>query len=125
MYLHLHQRSRIKHTLFWELIRIHCGRFKADDIWFLYSNNEFDNRELRLGTCPVCGNYVGELVEHRKADGRIFHSTFTKRKLDRLIKVEKKNIDYTSKDCHKQNSKKKLLAGFMELIQYLKIEMTY
>lgn len=96
---------------------LHCGKFKPDDIWFLDNNEDYEQRELRLGICPQCQAQVGELVQTRKIDGLRTLERVTKRKLVRLMDIEKQYINYTSQECNKNKFKKKLQGGCMGLIQ--------
>ena len=79
---------------------LHCGKFKASDIWFLDDTSDYEQRELRLGVCPQCQKQVGELVQTRKFDGHRVCERATRRKLQRMIEQEKLNITYTSQQCN-------------------------
>jgi len=43
----------------------HCCEFEAYDIWYLKDTDEFSNRVLYFGTCPICNKYVAKLVQRR------------------------------------------------------------
>ena len=104
-------------TFLGEVVLIHCGKFRPNDIWFLDDNDLFEQRELRLGTCPQCGKEVGELCERRKLDGKLFYERVSGRKLDWLKKKEQNFITYTAQDCNRYRFKKKVQGGCMGLIQ--------
>lgn len=44
----------------------HCCKFNAFDIWYLKDTEEYTNRTLFIGTCPICGKHVIELIQLRK-----------------------------------------------------------
>lgn len=96
---------------------IHCCKFNADDIWFLFDLPDFERRELRIGICPKCQHKVAELIETRKTDGKVFYQVATRRKAERLIAQEKVRVLYTAQDVNRNNYKKKLSGGCMGLIQ--------
>lgn len=99
------------------IVGIHCGKFRATNIWFLCSNKDYDDRRLQLGICPQCKKEVGELFETRKSDGFVRSVRLVGKKLDRLKEQEKDNIQYTSQQVNLAGYKKKLSGGCMGLIQ--------
>lgn len=89
---------------------IHCGnKIRADEIWFLFKNNEFTNRRLEMAICPMCDNQIARLVETRITDGKVFDTVCSKRKAKRLINEHKNEVDFSSLDLPKQ---RKVLYGF-------------
>ena len=91
--------------------RQHCIKFKAKDIWFLFSAKDFVYRKLFIGVCPQCKKDVAELTEVRRIDGKIFSKNYTDKKFSKLIAEEKNNIDYKISDFNKKS--KKNLYGFI------------
>ena len=80
----------------------HCHRnFSSFEIWFLHNNKDFTKRKLYLGTCPVCGSCIVELVETRKFDGAFFRKTFYKKEAEKIIQKLITQVDYTNKDIKK------------------------
>ena len=104
---------------------IHCCKFSADDIWFLFDLPDFERRELRIGICPKCQHKVAELIETRKTDGKVFYQVATRRKAERLIAQERGRISYTAQDVNRNNYKKKLSGGCMGLIQQSRRAIRY
>ena len=43
----------------------HCCEFDAFDIWYLKDNEEFSNRTLFIGDCPICGKHVCVLSQRK------------------------------------------------------------
>ena len=43
----------------------HCCEFNAFDIWYLKDNEEFSNRTLYFGNCPICGKHVSFLIQRK------------------------------------------------------------
>ena len=41
----------------------HCCNFEANDIWYLKDTEEFSNRVLLIGNCPICGKHLCELYQ--------------------------------------------------------------
>jgi len=81
---------------------IHCNRkFNSVEVWFLRDNQDFTNRKLFLGTCPICGCDVVSLVEKRKADGVIFRQKEYKKNALKIIAQSIKQVEYTNKDIIK------------------------
>jgi hypothetical protein len=85
-------------------------KFRPDVIWFLREKGLFTNRRLEIGNCPNCQRQVVRFVETRVTDGKVFDDTFKKRKADKCIKENEKDILYTSLDS--VQSGKKTLFGF-------------
>lgn len=81
---------------------IHCNRkFSSCETWFLYNNRDFIKRKLYLGTCPICGACIVELVETRKYDGALFRKTIYKKEAEKVIQRLIKEVEYTSQDVKK------------------------
>jgi len=57
------------------LLLKHCREFKEYDIWFLNNTQQFQDRKLFLGRCPICLKDVARLDETRISDGRIFRDS--------------------------------------------------
>jgi len=43
----------------------HCCNFDASDIWYLNDNEDYTNRTLFIGVCPICGKNVCELSQRK------------------------------------------------------------
>lgn len=41
----------------------HCCEFDAYDIWYLKDSDEFSNRALFIGDCPICNKHVAILTQ--------------------------------------------------------------
>ena len=82
---------------------------RPEEIQFLYSNTIFTHRKLEIGHCPKCGKLLARLVEKRVTDGKIFETTYSKSKAQRLINECKDEIEYSSLDVPKT---RKVLHGF-------------
>ena len=41
----------------------HCCEFDAFDVWYLKDNEDFCNRTLFIGNCPICKKHVAELEQ--------------------------------------------------------------
>lgn len=41
----------------------HCCKFDAFDIWYLKDSNDYTNRTLFIGICPICNKQVIELIQ--------------------------------------------------------------
>lgn len=50
----------------------HCREFKEYDIWYLCNTDQFQDRKLYLGRCPVCLKDIARLDETRISDGKTF-----------------------------------------------------
>lgn len=46
------------------------------DTWFLCETNQFKNRKLLIGKCPVCQKNIAKLIETRIIDEKVFVQTF-------------------------------------------------
>ena len=44
----------------------HCCKFDAFDIWYLKESDEFSDRTLFIGDCPICHKHVIELIQRNK-----------------------------------------------------------
>ena len=44
----------------------HCCEFDAYDIWYLKDNDDYTNRVLFIGDCPICGKHVCILSQRNK-----------------------------------------------------------
>ncbi len=81
---------------------IHCNRkFKPHESWFLIDNENFTERKLNLGTCPICYKGLAELIETRITDNAIFRDVITGKRLEQLIPLLIKQVNYTSEDVKK------------------------
>ena len=43
----------------------HCCEFDAFDIWYLEDSEEFSNRTLYFGNCPICKKHVCLLIQRK------------------------------------------------------------
>jgi len=43
----------------------HCCEFDAFDIWYLNNTDDYTNRTLYIGVCPICNKNVAILVQKR------------------------------------------------------------
>lgn len=43
----------------------HCCEFDAYDIWYLKNTDDYTNRTLFMGTCPICNKSVAILLQKR------------------------------------------------------------
>ena len=41
----------------------HCCKFDAFDIWYLKDTDDYTNRTLFIGVCPICKKQVAELIQ--------------------------------------------------------------
>ena len=41
----------------------HCCKFEAFDIWYLKDTEDYTNRTLFIGDCPICNKHVVELIQ--------------------------------------------------------------
>lgn len=89
---------------------VHCNlKFRPEEILFLVNTDEFINRRLEIGICPVCEKKLARLVETRIADNITFDETVSRRKANRLIKSIQGQIMYSSLDV---NNNGKTLFGW-------------
>ena len=61
----------------------HCMEFSPLDTWFLVPNDEFYERRINIGFCPVCGKPVAELKQFTKS-GKCHFETFSGSKANAL-----------------------------------------
>ena len=77
----------------------HCNRtFRAEEIWFLRSNNNFTNRKLEIGKCPDCNKQIVLLAEKRLIDSKNFKTILSGKKANKIINECRNEIEYTSLD---------------------------
>lgn len=76
----------------------HCAKFNAYNTWYLDNIDNFESRELRLGFCPQCKQLVGELIERRITDNKLFKDVLTGTKLEKVMNRERGRTQYTSTD---------------------------
>ncbi len=89
---------------------VHCNmKIRADEIWFLFSNEEFTNRRLEIAICPKCDKQLARLVETRIQDNKRLDVMYSAKKAKRLIESCRNEVDFSSLDIPKQN---KVLYGF-------------
>ena len=89
---------------------VHCNRkILSDEIWYLYDNEVFTDRRLKMTICPTCGHILARLIETRKTDGKKFDEMYSKGKARKLIDECKKELNYSNLDIPKGN---KTLYGF-------------
>lgn len=43
----------------------HCCEFEAFDIWYLKNTEEFSDRTLYIGICPICKKHVSLLIQRK------------------------------------------------------------
>lgn len=83
---------------------VHCNvSFRPEFIWFLIDTEDFTNRRLEVGICPVCEHKLARLVETRITDNVTFETLRTRRKANRLINSLKDEIHFTNLDCMNKN----------------------
>lgn len=85
----------------------HCNtRFKHKDIWFLFDNNDFKDRQLYISVCPQCKKTIIQLYQTRKLDGRRFaDKLITGQKADNFLIKHKLSVDYTYKQVQQKKCK--------------------
>ena len=89
---------------------VHCNmKVRPDEIWFLFSDNDYFNRRLEMAICPVCNNQIARLVQQSKVNGDVKEITVSRRKAKRLINEHRGNVEYSSLDVTKQRT---VLYGF-------------
>ena len=80
----------------------HCNtKFKPHETWFLFDNKNFTARKFYLGTCPICKKGLAKLVETRKSDGKSFPEVISGAKLEKLMPILIKDVNYTNEDMRK------------------------
>mgnify|MGYP004635439375 CR=1 FL=1 len=78
---------------------VHCNlKFRPEETWFLINTEDFANRRLEIGICPVCERKLARLVETRIVDNVTFDETVSRRKANRLINSLKSQVSYSSMD---------------------------
>lgn len=89
---------------------VHCNsKHRADEILFLFSNNEYINRRLEILICPICDKQLARLVQTRIEDNKKIDTLLSGKKAKRLIESCRNEVDFSSLDTPKQ---KKVLYGF-------------
>lgn len=89
---------------------VHCNRtFRPDEILFLYDTLDYSHRRIEAGVCPECNHFVARLVQTRIYDGYVVDETVSRRKANRLIAENEKDVQYSSLDLI---DKHKTLYGF-------------
>ncbi|MBO6272555.1 hypothetical protein J6O48_07220 [bacterium] len=51
----------------------HCCQFDAHDIWYLKDTDEFCNRTLFIGVCPVCNKNLVNLYQKNIKTDSVFY----------------------------------------------------
>lgn len=82
----------------------HCCEFESFDIWYLKDNEEFSNRILYYGTCPICQKFVSTLIQ-RKIKTNIY---LTVKKVGETAKVFVKNCNKEKELSRNEINKMKL-----------------
>lgn len=78
---------------------VHCNlKFRADEIQFLYDNEHFIKRKLKIGRCPVCNKLVARLIETRIEDGYVSDVLYVKGKAAKLINSLQDEVARSSLD---------------------------
>lgn len=78
---------------------VHCNlKFRADEIQFLYDNEHFIKRKLKIGRCPVCNKLVARLIETRIADGYVSDVMYVKGKAEKVINSLQDEVAHSSLD---------------------------
>jgi len=49
----------------------HCCEFDAFDIWYLKDNEEYTNRTMFIGDCPICNKHVVHLYQRNNKTNTI------------------------------------------------------
>jgi len=101
----------------------HCCSFEPVDVWFLFDNEEFSERRLSFGFCPICKKPVAELIQFDSykheftsikkvgISSQIFVQSFIKQKnysRSELNNMKFKQVQYgwvygVNKEIHKKN----------------------
>lgn len=74
------------------------------DIWHLFPNLEFKERNLFLGKCSKCKQSVILLSEIRKIDNKQFIQLEVGKKADKVAEIHLEQIDYTKEDLELKKS---------------------
>ena len=78
---------------------VHCNlKFRADETQFLYDNEHFIKRKLKIGRCPVCNKLVARLIETRIEDGYISDVMYVKGKAEKVINALQDEVARSSLD---------------------------
>ncbi len=85
----------------------HCNkRFRHKDIWFLFDNEAFKDRQLYIATCPQCKKTIIQLFQTRKIDGKRFaDKLITGQNADKFLIRQKYNVDYTYRSIQQKKCK--------------------
>ena len=84
----------------------HCGKFKADDIYYLYETAMYTTRKLSIGFCPICGKPVAEICKIR-FDGVMEREYFVGIKANDIVRNLQDEIDYSATECNYRKMKSK------------------
>lgn len=77
----------------------HCLKFKPSDIWFLFPSEEFSERRISIGFCPICGVPVAELWQFKKSGvGRV--ERFTGVNANNICEKLKSQIEFKGSGAH-------------------------
>ncbi len=94
----------------------HCNtRFRYKDIWFLFDNKDFKDRQLYISACPQCKKTTAQLFETRKIDGKRFaNKLMVGQNADKFLVKIKFNVDYT----YQQVQQKKCIISMPRGLRY-------
>ena len=83
----------------------HCCAFEPFDVWFLKNNEDFSERKLSFGTCPICNIPLAVLVQYDNLN-KCFSSI---KKLgitaEKFVKSFNKEKDFSMSDLNRQKFK--------------------
>lgn len=81
----------------------HCVSFKRTKMLFLFDNKDFRHRMVKVGICPKCKKKVVEIIEERKADGKVFYEQKSGYEAISYLAKITSNVDYTSEKKREKN----------------------
>ena len=85
----------------------HCCEFDAFDIWYLKDDDEFTNRILFIGDCPVCKKHLAILHQKNKKTNTFLRIKKVGDSAYKFTKETKKDILYSRNSLNKTMFKPK------------------
>lgn len=74
------------------------GSARIINYWYLFDNDQFENRIAIIAECNKCYDNILLLMEERKYDGKIFHDLKVGEKARKAIARCSNEINYTQED---------------------------
>ena len=85
----------------------HCCEFDAFDIWYLKNTEEYTNRVLFIGVCPICKKNVTILVQKRSKTNSIITIKKVGETALKLVSELRKEKTLSRNSLNKMNLKPK------------------